>query len=71
MDVREGGEVEGGVLGVLLEEGRGCQVPLVGDVVICEVMEPLKEEGRGVAVEGVSFCDCEGVGGGGGGEDGV
>ena len=71
MDVREGREVEGGVLCVLLVEGFRVQVPLIGGVGICEVLEPLTEEVRGIAVKGVSFGDVEGVGGGGGGENGV
>ena len=46
-------------------------MPLAGDVIVCEVAGPLKEKGGGVAVEGVSFCDCERRWRGGGGENGV
>jgi hypothetical protein len=35
-------------------------VPLVGDVVVREVAGPLEKESGGVAVEGVTCCDCEG-----------
>ena len=45
MDVREGGEVEGEVVVLLHVEVGGLQVPLAGDLGVCEVAGPLEKEG--------------------------
>jgi hypothetical protein len=56
----EGGEVEGEVVVLVHVEVGGLQVPLHGDLGVCEVAGPLEKEGWGVALEGVSFCDSKG-----------
>ena len=71
LDVMEGGEVEREVVVLLHVEVGGLQVPLAGDLGVCEVSGPLQEEGWGVAVECEFFCDGEGRRRGRGGEDGV
>ena len=71
LNFREGGEVEREVLVFLQLEVGGLQVPLAGDLSVCEVSGPLEEEGWGVAVECEFFCDGEGRRRGRGGEDGV